>query len=264
MTTSQELHDRIVGQNVPKRFLANVARNGATTVLQWKNTAGEWDSWTLDQLAEVTARLTRALQELGVGRGDKVVLMLRNRAEFHPLDLAVMFRGATPVSIYNSSAPEQIEYLVNDCGAKVAIVEDSGFVERFLKVRDALPTIEHIAVIEPFEGIGDDIVRYADMAAFEPADLAAEAEAATLDDLATIIYTSGSTGPPKGVMLTHSNVLWTLESVGEIMRDQTHIEDFAGKRHVSYLPMAHVMERLLGHYYMVSGQHAICVAKSTM
>ena len=62
--------------------------------------------------------------------------MIRNRAEFHPLDLAMMFCGATPVSIYNSSAPEQIEYLVNDCGAKVAIVEDSGFLERFLKVRD--------------------------------------------------------------------------------------------------------------------------------
>ena len=88
------------------------------------------------------------------------------------------------------------------------------------------------------------------MIAAEPADLAAEAETATLDDIATIIYTSGTTGPPKGVMLSHSNVAWTLESVGQSMRDQTDIEDFAGKRHVSYLPMAHVMERLLGHYYM--------------
>ena len=65
--------------------------------------------------------------------------MIRNRPEFHALDLAVLFCGATPVSIYNSSAPEQIEYLVNDCKAKVAIVEDSGFLERFLKVRAALP-----------------------------------------------------------------------------------------------------------------------------
>jgi long-chain acyl-CoA synthetase len=266
MITSQELHDRIVGQNVPKRFLANVARNGTTTVLRWKNSAGEWDSWTLDELAALTARLTSALKALGVGHGDKVILMIRNRAEFHALDLAVLFCGATPVSIYNSSAPEQVEYLVNDCGAKVAIVEDSGFLERFLKVRDAIPTIEHIAVIEPFDGIGDDIVRYSDLAAAELADLAVEAETATLDDLATIIYTSGTTGPPKGVMLTHSNVLWTLESVGEIMRDQTDIDDFAGKRHVSYLPMAHVMERLLGHYYMVdfATQIACCPETSQM
>jgi len=140
---------------------------------------------------------------------------------------------------------------VNDCKAKVAIVEDTGFLERFLKVRAALPTLEQIVLIDPSDLAGDDIIRYEDLAAFEPADLAAEAKTATLDDLATIIYTSGTTGPPKGVMLSHSNVLWTLESVGQIMRDQTSITDFAGKRHVSYLPMAHIMERLLGHYYLV-------------
>jgi long-chain acyl-CoA synthetase len=89
------------------------------------------------------------------------------------------------------------------------------------------------------------------MLAADPADLAAEADTAELADMATIIYTSGTTGPPKGVILSHRNIAWTLESVGQSMRDQTDIDDFAGKRHVSYLPMAHVMERLLGHYYMV-------------
>ena len=251
MPTSQDLHDRIAGQNVPKRFLANVARNGSTTVLEWKDASGAWQASSLEELAALTAQLTAGLQDLGVGHGDTVVLMIRNRPEFHALDLAVLFCGATPVSIYNSSAPEQVEYLVNDCKAKVAIVEDSGFLERFLKVRASLPTLEQIVLIEPSDLAGDDVVRYSDLAAFEPADLAAAAETATLDDLATIIYTSGTTGPPKGVMLSHSNVLWTLESVGQIMRDQTSIADFAGKRHVSYLPMAHIMERLLGHYYLV-------------
>jgi long-chain acyl-CoA synthetase len=263
MTTSQELHDRIAGQNIPKRFLANLERNRDVTVLTWKDSAGEWASWTLSELADVTARLTSALAEVGIGPGDKVVLMLRNRAEFHPLDLAVLFRGATPVSIYNSSAPEQIEYLVNDCGAKMAIVEDAGFLERFMKVRSETPTIEHIAIVEDDETVGPDVLRYSDMVSFEPADLAAEAEAATLDDLATIIYTSGTTGPPKGVMLSHSNIAWTLESVGESMREQTEIGDFAGKKHVSYLPMAHIMERLLGHYYLVDFATQIACCPNT-
>ncbi|MDG2040866.1 MAG: long-chain fatty acid--CoA ligase, partial [Ilumatobacter sp.] len=175
--------------------------------------------------------------------------MIRNRQEFHALDLAVLFCGATPVSIYNSSAPDQIQYLVNDCDAKIAVLEDDGFLRRFESVRDKLPTIEHIAMIEEND-VDNNIIQYADLIAAEPADLAAEAQTATLDDTATIIYTSGTTGPPKGVMLSHSNVAWTLESVGQSMRDQTDIADFAGKRHVSYLPMAHVMERLLGHYYM--------------
>jgi len=250
MTSSQELHDRIDGQNLPKRFLANVGRNGSVEVVNWKTSSGEWVSKTLDEIADDTARLTTSLKDLGVGKGDTVVLMLKNRQEFHAIDLAVLFCGATPVSIYNSSAPDQIQYLINDCGAKVAILEDDGFLQRFQAVRDKIPTIEHIALIEA-DGASDDIIRYSDMLAADPADLAAEADTAELADMATIIYTSGTTGPPKGVILSHRNIAWTLESVGQSMRDQTDIDDFAGKRHVSYLPMAHVMERLLGHYYMV-------------
>jgi long-chain acyl-CoA synthetase len=250
MTTSADLHERIVGQNLPKRFLANVERNGSIEVLNWKNSAGDWESKTLTEMAEDTARLTAALQDLGVSAGDTVVMMIRNRQEFHALDMAILFCGATPVSIYNSSAPDQIQYLINDCGASVAILEDADFLARFDAVREKIPTIKHTVLIEA-EGAADDIIRYSDMLAFEPADLSVEAETATLSDTATIIYTSGTTGPPKGVMLSHSNVAWTLESVGQSMRDQTDIADFAGKRHVSYLPLAHVMERLLGHYYMI-------------
>ena len=251
MTTSQDLHDRIQGQNLATRYLANVARNGDVEVLRWKEASGEWKSMTLNSLTELTARLVTGLESLGVGKGDTVVLMLRNRPEFHALDLAVLFLGATPVSIYNSSAPEQIEYLVNDCKAKVAVVEDSAFLERFLKVRDSLTTLEHIVMLEESDVAGDSVTSYAELAASPPADLAAHAPTATLDDIATVIYTSGTTGPPKGVMLSHRNVAWTLESVGQSMREQTDIDDFAGKRHVSYLPMAHIFERLIGHYYML-------------
>ena len=249
--TSQDLNDRIAGQNLPKRFLRNVERNGDIEVLNWKTSDGTWASQTLNEMAADVARLTAALKDLGVSRGDKVVMMIRNRQEFHALDIAVLFCGATPVSIYNSSAPDQIQYLVNDCGASVAILEDSGFLERFESVRENLLTIKHIALIETPDGTPDDVLQFSDLMTFEPVDLAVEAETATLDDVATIIYTSGTTGPPKGVMLSHRNVAWTLESVGQSMRDQTDIQDFAGKRHVSYLPMAHVMERLLGHYYML-------------
>ena len=251
MTTSQELYDRIAGSNLAKRFLANLDRNGSVETLRWKAADGSWQSWTLQELADVTARLVTGFAGLGVGKGDTVVLMLRNRPEFHALDLAVLFLGATPVSIYNSSAPEQIEYLVNDCKAKVAVVEDDGFLERFLKVRESLPSLEQIVLIEPSETAGDAVVPYSGLDAMEPADLQSVADTADLDDIATIIYTSGTTGPPKGVMLSHSNVAWTLESVGQSMREQTTIGDFAGKKHVSYLPMAHIFERLLGHYYLL-------------
>jgi long-chain acyl-CoA synthetase len=264
MTTSQDLLDRIEGQNLATRYLVNAARNNDVEVIRWKDADGAWQSWTMAQLSETTARLVTGLEGLGVGKGDTVVIMLKNRPEFHAIDLAALFLGATPVSIYNSSAPEQIEYLVNDCKAKVAIVENDAFLERFLKVRSALPTLEHIVLLEESELAGDAVVRYADLAASEPADLDARADTATLDDIATIIYTSGTTGPPKGVMLSHRNVSWTLESMGMTMREQTTIDDFAGKRHVSYLPMAHIFERLLGHYYLLDfGTQVACCPETT-
>ncbi len=248
MTTLDQTVD-----NITLRFLATLAKHPEVEVLRWKNADDEWESWTTQQLADETARLTTALGDLGVGPGDRVVIMLTNRAEFHALDLAVMFLGATPISIYNSSAPEQIEYLVGHCGAKVAVVENATFYDRFASVRSALPTLEHIAVLDdPTGATGADTLKYADLAGAEPADLESMAATPQPDDLATVIYTSGTTGPPKGVMLTHSNVTFTLGAMEKQLGEQTDIGESAGKRYISYLPMAHIFERLLGHYYMVN------------
>ncbi len=247
MVTFQDLNDRVAGQNIPQLFLSTLAEHADVEVLRWKDSSGDWQSWSLTKLADVTARLVTSLKDLGVGHGDRVVMMLKNRPEFHALDIAVLFVGATPVSIYNSSAPDQIDYLVNHCGAKMAIIEDD-FLERFEAVKDKLATIEHMAVLGAG---GSDVLRYDDLAAAEPADLNEFVNIAQPEDLATIIYTSGTTGPPKGVMLSHYNVCWTLASISESMRAQTDIESFAGLRHLSYLPMAHIFERLIGHYYLV-------------
>ena len=251
MTIQQELDERVTGRTVATRFLDTVAEHGDVAVLRWKQPDGSWAERTLAEVADDTARLVTALRELGIGKGDRVVLMMRNRPEFHAIDLAVLFCGATPVSIYNSSAPEQIEYLVNHSGAKLAIVENDTFLERFDQVRDRLTSLDQIVVVEPSDDTDDVHVRLGELMTRPPADLAEAATVGEDDDLATIIYTSGTTGPPKGVMLTNYNIAWTLESVGRSMREQTDLESLAGFRHVSYLPMAHVMERLLGHYYLI-------------
>jgi long-chain acyl-CoA synthetase len=251
MITSEQLDQAVAGQTVAMRFLANLERNTDVEVLRWKDGDGTWKVQTLAQVADDVARLTNGLRAHGIGKGDRVVLMLTNRPEFHAIDLAVLFCGATPVSIYNSSAPDQIDYLVNHCGAKMAIIENDAFRSRFDAVGDRLGTIETMVVVEPSDGTPADIVRYADLLASEPVDLAEAAQAGDPTDLATIIYTSGTTGPPKGVMLSNRNVCWTLESISGSMQDQTGLEDMTGFRHVSYLPMAHIMERLLGHYYLV-------------
>ncbi|MER3452497.1 MAG: long-chain fatty acid--CoA ligase [Acidimicrobiia bacterium] len=179
-----------------------------------------------------------------MGRGDRVVLMMRNIPEFHVADLAAVFLGACPISIYNSSAPEQIEYLVNHSEAEVAIVEDVGFLERFLKVRTELHNLAHIVCIRDPEGLAPaEVIRWEELLDAPPADLDALAGGVDPSDLCTVIYTSGTTGPPKGVMLDHRNIVWTGESLLRVIG-----ESLAGWRQISYLPMAHIAERMTGHY----------------
>ena len=114
----------------------------------------------IDRVAGVAA----GLQAAGLRPGQRVVLMMRNRPEFHVVDLAATFVRATPVSIYNSSSAEELQYLVDHAEAEIAVVEDVGFLERFLKVRGELPRLRRIFVIDPpVEDMPDDVAPYDDL-----------------------------------------------------------------------------------------------------
>ena len=129
--SKQELDRLVDGQTVVSRFLDTVTSHPDRVALRWKEGDG-WGSWTYRDYADQVARAAAGLAALGIGRGDRVVLMMRNIPTFHVADLAVLLAGATPISIYNSSAPEQIAYLAGHSGATAAIVEDAGFLQRFL------------------------------------------------------------------------------------------------------------------------------------
>ena len=243
--TSDDIQQIVEGQTVPSEFLKTVAAHGSATALRWQDGDDAWREMTYAEYADHVARAAAGLQAHGVVPGQRIVLMVRNRPEFHVLDLAANFCGATSISIYNSSASEQVEYLVNHSEAVLGIVEDTGFLERFLKVRDDLTHLEHLGIIDDPDGLaGSDIFTYESLLAHEPIDLDAAVANCTPDQLATIIYTSGTTGPPKGVMLTHNNIAWTVEC----LKQSIQYEDFVGKRLVSYLPMAHIAERMTSHY----------------
>lgn len=158
--TREEIDRASAGQTVPSRFLTTVAEHPEQVALRWKTDDGGWGEWTYADYGDLVARATAGLQALGVARGDRVVLMMRNRPEFHVVDLAVAMLGATPISIYNSSSPEQVQYLASHCGATVAVAEDLGFLERFLKVRSELPDLRSIVVLEDPDGMApEDVVR---------------------------------------------------------------------------------------------------------
>jgi long-subunit acyl-CoA synthetase (AMP-forming) len=218
-------------------FAATVARLGDDVALR----SGEWtQSW--NGLAARVARIAGGLASLGVGKGDTVALMLSNRPEFVACDLAAVSLGAVPFSIYQTSSPEQIAYVVGDAGARVAIVE-SAFLDAFEQAREGLPAIEHLVVIDGEGGT----ISLTELEALDP-DFDAGAAGAEVapDDLLTLIYTSGTTGPPKGVQLTHRNLLTLVASMEGMV-------DFPerGGRVISWLPAAHIAERGANYYLPV-------------
>jgi long-chain acyl-CoA synthetase len=251
--TKDQLDEAAEGQTVPMRFLRTVAAHPDQVALRAKD-GDAWVEVTYREYADRVAVVTTALESLGVGPGDRVVLMMRNIIDFHIVDLALLFRGATPISIYNSSAPEQVAYLAGHCQASMAIVEDIGFLERVLKVRDELPALRTIVVLSDPDGVaGRDVVPRAGL--FEghaPADLEAATAHCTPESLVTVIYTSGTTGPPKGVMLTHRNIVWTAEGYLRLLD-----VDPVGFRAISYLPMAHIAERMSTHYLAIMGGYEV-------
>jgi long-chain acyl-CoA synthetase len=242
----------------PRLFLELVSRHpDAPALHSMKGDApGEWNRWTFGEVADHVARAAAGLRAVGVTPGERVLLMMRNRPDFHWFDLAAQFLRATPVSIYNSSSPEEIQYLAHHAEAEIAIVEDPGFLERILKVRDELPALQRIYVIEPpAEAMPEGVAPASELLAHVPADLRALADATEPADIATLIYTSGTTGPPKGVMISQYNVVYTVES----LRQCIDFDEFLGKRAVSYLPMAHIAERMMSHYqFMILGYAVYC------
>jgi long-chain acyl-CoA synthetase len=190
------------------------------------------------QVAARVEKIARGLHRLGVRHGDTVGLMLLNRPEFNLCDCAAMHLGATPFSIYSTCSPEQIAYLFSNAQNKVLITE-SQFLE---KIRAAgVDSLEHVVCVD---GAPDAAIGLEQLEAFDAPDFDFEAtwKSVQPEDLVTICYTSGTTGPPKGVELTHANVLAECHAAAAV------IEHDPEGRIISYLPNAHMADRYSTHY----------------
>jgi long-chain acyl-CoA synthetase len=207
-------------------------------------------SWR--QYAERVRAIAAGLANLGVRHGDTVALMLTNRPEFHLVDTAALHAGATPFSIYNTLAPEQIAHLFGNAGNRVVVCEEQ-FLAGLLEAA-AGSSVEHIVCVD---GAPDGTISLARLEASPAADFdfGASWRAVQPEDLLTIIYTSGTTGPPKGVELTHANMLAEIDAVRAICAVD-HTDSL-----ISYLPDAHVANRWGAHYTnLVTGVQIITLA----
>jgi long-subunit acyl-CoA synthetase (AMP-forming) len=200
-----------------------IAANRERVALRWPDDAV---SLTYDELERTLAATASILHDMGLRRGDALGLMLRNRVEFHIVDAAAMLLGATPFSLYQTSPAEQIAFVMGDAGNRLVVTE---------------PMFE--AVVREAAGDAVRVVGLDELAGGDPGfDLDAHADAVTPDDLLTLIYTSGTTGPPKGVEITHANMVAELRG----MHDAVPLA--GGGRQVSFLPSAHIADRWTSHY----------------
>ncbi len=241
VTSIEEIAAATKEQTVTSCFAEMVRARPNAVALRGKRDDA-WTELTWAQYADAAASVAAGLQALGVTRGDRVALFMRNSIEFHIADVASLLLGATAFSIYNSSSPEEIAYLLGHSEAKVVIAEDMGFLSRVIAVRSELPALKHLAIVHS-DGAPEESVKWDALLKTEALDLETAATVAQPSDLATIIYTSGTTGPPKGVMIDHANIVYTVEALR-----RTWEIDLVGLRIVSYLPMAHIAERIISHY----------------
>jgi len=233
---------------VAEAFRITAAERSSEVAIRTK---GDAFTITWGQLRERVDALAGGLAGLGLQRGQTIALMLSNRPEFHICDLAAMMIGATPFSIYNTFAPEQITYLVSDADARILICEQQ-FLERVLQAREELPGLEHIVVVD-----GEAPAGTLAMSEVEGSDTGFDVEASVArlepSDVLTLIYTSGTTGPPKGVQLVHRNLLAAVEGL------ETLIDFPLDGRVISWLPAAHIAERNAHHYLpIVYGLQITC------
>lgn len=198
---------------------------------------GGEQSLTWREYAAQVREIAAGLSALGVGHGDTIALMMANRVEFYPLEVGAQHTGATSFSVYNTLAPEQLNYVFGNAGNRVVICE-AQYVDR---VRACGVPIEHVVCLDgaPAGTIGVEELKALGRADF---DFEASWRAVRPDDVLTLCYTSGTTGNPKGVELTHANLLFDAHAFNTVLPVEF------GDRQTSYLPTAHMADRFTALY----------------
>ena len=230
-------------------FQATVARYPHELALR---TAGGAVMITWGDYAGRVRQIAAGLAGLGVRRGDTVALMMTNRPEFHLVDTAALHLGAIPFSVYNTFAAEQIAQVLANAGNRVVLCEEQ-FVPRLLEVTGGT-AVEHVVCVD---GQPAGTVTVEEMVAGGDPGFEFEAcwRAVQPDDVLTLIYTSGTTGPPKGVEITHAQMMAELTATSALLPAGP------GDRLISYLPLAHIAERYGSHYWpMLTGEQVTPLA----
>lgn len=213
-------------------------RDPEGAMIEYKGDDGTWQPYSAQVFRDMVIDLAKGLIGLGVNKGDSVAIVSRTRWEWTALDMAIMSIGALTVPVYETNSASQVSWIFNDSKVTLAIAEDDGQRDKIESVRDEVPTLRNVFVIEA--GGLNAIKTYGE--SVTDAEFWEYKEASHGDDRATIVYTSGSTGTPKGVELTHRNFAFLVLSALQYM---PRAGAWPNRRLLLFLPLSHVFARFM-------------------
>ncbi len=208
---------------------------------------GKWRKYSSVEIQKKVDEFSLGLLKLGFQEGDKFSIISYNRTEWNFVDLGILQMGGINVPIYPNMSEENYEYIFNDAEVKLVFVENKELYDKVMRVKSKAGTVQDIYVFEKFEGakLWSEISDQADYSL--EGKLEEIEDSIDTEDLATIIYTSGTTGIPKGVMLSHKNIISNVVSLMQIMPLNKN------DRMISFLPICHIFERTSIYFYMTVG-----------
>jgi long-chain acyl-CoA synthetase len=258
VATAEQLHDSVEGLTITALLRRNALQHAERPALT-TGIGPDAGTLTWSQLRAEVAAVTRGLVALGLKRGDRMLIAMSKRAEHWIADLAAVHVGALPCSTYDTLSTEQIGAVARHSAATVLVLEGMEQMQRWRPVLDVLPNLRAVVVLDWDAAPADDprFVSYTAVRGAVPPDDAGFEEltdAVTTDQPLTLAYTSGTTGDPKGVVLSHRNVIHECLMQDQLVRVPDH------PRSVAYLPLAHIAERVLGVYMPIcnAGHVTIC------
>jgi len=212
-------------------------------------TEKEWRNYSFKEVQEIADRMSQMLINLGLKKDDKIAIIAANRPEWNFVDLGALQLGVIDVPMYPTISEKDYEFIFNDAGVQYAFVGDEGI---FKKVKPLMGRVSTLKGIYTFDKVSGADYFWGALPAAEGVDageIQKRKNAVGEEDLATIIYTSGTTGNPKGVMLTHKNIVSNIKSVQEVT-------PFGhGEKSLSFLPLCHSFERMVFYSYISYGIH---------
>lgn len=260
MTTDEIIQQRgeieasIAGRTLCDEFAATARSSGDAPAFSDEAPGGGWHTLSWAQARQRVLELAAGFAALGLAPGERVALMLPNRADHVLCDFAAMHAGGLGVTLYATLAPEQIGYVAGDCDARIAVLNGANELARWQQVLGQLPGLKKIIVREAADcPSGEMYLAWPEFLALgrerlaaEPGEISGRIAAVKPGDPAALLYTSGTTGNPKGVLLTHHNILY------EVAAAQRNGDTVPEVQWVSYLPLAHIAERMFSMYLAVA------------